>query len=91
MKMTLKELDVFTSTVERIKLAVESSLDKCSEVVKKDLTERLEAFNDLWNTTKSQTESGIFCTCLMGALFISRMCDQFLVFLIYTFPRNCDK
>ena len=29
--------------------------------------------------------------CLMGALFISRICDQFLVFIIYNFPRYCDK
>ena len=29
--------------------------------------------------------------CLMGALFISRICDQFLVFVIYNFPRYCDK
>ena len=56
--MTLKELEVFTSSVERVRLSVESSLARCSETVKKDLSERLASFNDLWNTTKSQTEAG---------------------------------
>ena len=59
MKMTLKELDVFISTVERIRLAVESSLERCSDPVRKDLTDRLTAFSDLWSTTKTRTEAGL--------------------------------
>jgi hypothetical protein len=61
MKMTLKELEVFTSTAERVKLSVESSQERCSELVWKDLSDRLKSFTDLWNSTKSQTEAGSEC------------------------------
>ena len=60
MKMTLKEIDIYTSTVERVRMSVESSLGQCSEEVREDLSRRLTEFNELWSTTKTLTEEGDF-------------------------------
>ena len=58
MKMTMKELDSFTSTVTRVKLSVEGTLSKCSASVRKDLTGRLAEFTHLWESTRSAAEEG---------------------------------
>ena len=58
MKMTLKEIDIYSATVERTKMVVEETLSQCSETVRADLAIRLREFSELWTTTKSLCEEG---------------------------------
>ena len=57
MKMVLKELELYTGTLEKVKLSISSSLSSCSDKVKLELTKEKDDFCILWDSVRTRAEA----------------------------------